>query len=197
MDDDILILASDSPRRAELLQKAAIPFKTISHIFDEDSVSEKNHKKLAMRIAFGKANSIASLNGYKKSFILGVDTIVSYQGSVIGKPSDKEKAREILLRLSGKKHIVISGISLINKSKNIELTKFCLSKVYFDDLPQKLISKYIENDLWHGLAGGYAIQGIFSLMIRKIIGSYSNIVGLPMNMLYSFLKESNFNTLFL
>ena len=192
---DKLILASSSPRRIELLQNCRIPFDVVEHNFNEDSINVKNPIKFAKLLAKGKAVSIANLSEYNNDYVLGVDTIVVIKNKILGKPGDKKEAKTFIRMLSNNKHRVISGISLINKSKSIFKVKHSVSYVKFMQIDEKFIKFYLDNNLWEGYAGGYAIQGIFSLVINNINGSYTNIVGLPVDVLYKILKDINFKFL--
>lgn len=191
---DQIILASSSPRRMQLLKECNISFKAVEHSFNEDLIKDKNPIKLAKILAFNKALSVSNRPGYNDSYVLGVDTLVVIKKRILGKPRDKEEAREFILMLSNKTHKVISGISIVNKEKSIYLTRKSVSEVKFIDINEKFIKYYLDNNLWEGYAGGYAIQeSIFNLIVKKIKGSYSNIVGLPVNVLYSMLKDINYN----
>ena len=190
---DLLILASASPRRKALLKECNILFKAVNHGFDESSCIIKNPVLLAEKLAFGKAESVADNKKYFTHYVLGVDTIVVIKNKVLGKPSNPDDAEYFLKMLSGRKHKVITGISVINRSKNISITRHDTSFVYFDNIDVDFMKYYLDNKLWVGYAGGYAIQeSIFNLIVKKIKGSYSNIVGLPVNMLYKTLQDVNF-----
>jgi len=184
-----IFLASNSPRRIELLNTCYIDFETIEHRFDENLINSKNPIKTAKLIAFKKAESIAVLPEYSDKYILAVDTIVSYKNLILGKPKNVIEAEKNIRMLSGKSHYVISGISIINRQKNVYLSEYSISKVFFNNFDEEFIKYYLDNNHWVGYAGGYAIQGIFSLVVRKIKGSYTNIVGLPMEVLYKMLKK--------
>jgi septum formation protein len=184
-----IILASNSPRRMELLKNCNIIFDVVPHKFDEKSSKVKNPIKFAEFSAFNKAASISILPEFQDKFVLGVDTIVVFKNKILGKPENKNEAEKYIRMMSGKKNTVISGISLINKQDNISMINHCVSKVYFNKLHESFIKYYLDNNHWEGYAGGYAIQGIFSLVIKKIIGSYTNIVGLPMEVLFDMLNK--------
>ena len=189
-----LILASSSPRRIQLLRECNISFKAIKHSFNEDLIKNKNPVKLTKLLAYNKALSIAKKSEYNKMYVLGVDTLVVIKNKILGKPLNKEEAKNFILMLSNKTHRVISGISIINIEKSIYLTRKSISWVKFMKINEKFIKYYLDNNLWEGYAGGYAIQeSIFNLIVKKIKGSYSNIVGLPVNVLYSMLKDINYN----
>jgi septum formation protein len=192
---DKLILASSSPRRTELLNACHIKFEVLKHKFDEDSIIEKNPIKLAEKLAYGKAKSIAYIKEYHNKYVLGVDTIVVFKNHVLGKPKDKNEAEKFVRMLSNNKHYVISGISIVNNEQSLNLTRYSQSLVVFNKINDNFIKYYLDNNLWKGYAGGYAIQSIFSIFVKKIKGSYSNIVGLPVDILYKMLKDINFRML--
>lgn len=187
-----IILASSSPRRIELLQSCFINFECVNHSFNEKSISFKNPKILAEQIALGKALSVACKKEYCEKYVIGVDTIVVYKNKILGKPENKAEAQDFIKMLSGKQHRVISGIALINIDKDIRIVKNAVSKVIFNEISDDFFKFFLDNNHWLGYAGGYAIQGIFSLVIKKIIGSYTNIVGLPMEVLYMMLKKAEY-----
>ena len=192
---DKLILASSSPRRMELLKNCGIPFVAVKHTFNEDSINIMHPVKLVKSLAQGKAKSIASMPAYYNNYVLGVDTVVLIKKLILGKPKNKDDAKRFITMLSNKTHRVISGISLINNNKSINLVKYSVSYVEFMKIDGEFIKFYLDNNLWEGYAGGYAIQSVFSLLVKKIKGSYSNIVGLPVNILYKMLKDINFKML--
>lgn len=185
-----LILASESPRRKELLSSAFINFIVVNHEFDEDTIFYKNPVKLAKELAYNKAYSIAKKDQFYDKYILGVDTIVVYKNKIFGKPKSNEEAKHIILKLSDKTHKVISGVALLNNKENINIVKHCITKVKFNKIDDRFLEFYLNNELWKGYAGGYAIQSIFSLIVEKIYGSYSNVVGLPLELLYKMLKKT-------
>lgn len=183
-----IILASSSPRRVDLLKSCHINFETAIHNFDEKSISIKDPKKHASLIAYKKADSISKEEFYSR-YVLGVDTIVAFKDKILGKPENADEAEQNIRMLSGNTHRVISGISIVNRRKNVKLIDYSVSKVTFCKLDEKFIKFYLDNNLYKGYAGGYAIQGLFGLVVKKIEGSYTNIVGLPMEKLYAMLNK--------
>ena len=193
MKNDILYLASASPRRQELLTAAGIPFEVSSHFFDEHSVGQNvTPADFATYVAMGKASSLSDHHEFDDRFILGVDTIVAFNGQILGKPENAIIAEQNIRRMSGQWHEVISGIGIVNRAKNIFCQTSCTSKVKFAELSDHFIDYYIRENHWRGFAGGYAIQQLFSLVVERIEGSYTNIVGLPMETLYTLLNEIGF-----
>jgi septum formation protein len=196
MLNDTLILASGSQRRKQLLKECGIRFKAVLHSFDEDSLIIKNPVKLAEQLSYYKAKSVADKKGFNENFVLGVDTIVAVNNKILGKPANKDQAAQFMKILSGRKHKVISGVSIINNKKSIKLIRSDTSIVEFIKINEKFLNYYLDNNLWRGYAGGYAIQeSIFNFMVKKINGSFSNIVGLPVNVLYQMLQEIHFKIL--
>jgi septum formation protein len=182
-----LVLASDSPRRKELLLASSIPFTTVSHGFDEESLVRDDPVLLAQDLALGKAESVTSLP--VDSIVLGVDTIVVCDNTVLGKPADEQEALRFMELLSGREHQVISGLALITRAGNLRYSNHSISTVHMGQFNTMFLKKYIKEGHWKGFAGGYAIQGLFSLVVQKIEGSYTNIVGMPMELLYKILLE--------
>lgn len=193
MDYDILYLASASPRRQELLTASGIPFELTTHCFDEHSVGQDvSPADFAERVAMGKAASLSDHHEFDSRYILGVDTIVAFYGQILGKPENATIAEQNIRRMSGQWHDVISGIAIVNREKNIFHKTSCTSKVKFAELNERFIAHYINGSHWRGFAGGYAIQQLFSLVVERIEGSYTNIVGLPMETLYVMLNDIGF-----
>lgn len=193
MNNDILYLASASPRRQELLTTAGIPFELTKHFFDEHSVEQNvSPKDFATYVAMGKAASLSDHSEFDSRYILGVDTIVAFNGQILGKPENAIIAEQNIRRMSGQWHEVISGIAIVNREKDIFYKTSCTSKVKFAELSDRFIDYYIRKNHWRGFAGGYAIQQLFSLVVERIEGSYTNIVGLPMETLYIMLNDIGF-----
>lgn len=188
---ETLVLGSNSPRRKDLLSSCDIKFEVISHKFDETSIKYKNPVVYAENLSLKKAESLKEMTETSGKYILGVDTIVVFNNKILGKPGNIQEAESYVRMLSGRSNRVISGISLINSSKNVSITSHSISTVYFHKFNEDFIKLYLDNNHWEGYAGGYAIQGIFSLVTKKITGSYTNIVGLPMEILYGMLTKLN------
>lgn len=183
-----VILASNSPRREELLRGINIDFqvKVLSDI-DETYPSDISAKEIAEYVAKKKANSYT--NTLKKDeLLITADTIVILNDKVLGKPRNKEDAKEMLLSLSGKIHCVISGVCLTSTTKQ---TSFSVtSDVEFDQLTDKEIDYYIEHYTPFDKAGSYGVQEwIGYIGVKHISGSYYNIMGLPIQRLYKELKR--------
>mgnify|MGYP006286406079 CR=1 FL=1 len=172
-----IILASKSPRRQSLLKNIGVEFTVIAHEIDEDSVSEKYPEETAQELSYRKAMYIAK-NMVNDCIVIGADTIVVCNG-ILGKPADKEEAVNMLTRLQGNWHQVITGISVVES-----LTMNCVKTyektfVKMRNLTQDTIKAYVNTGEPMDKAGAYGVQGFGSLLIEKIEGCYFNVVGLP------------------
>jgi len=172
-----LILASQSPRRKDLLEQAGIAFKVIPGDFDEDSIPLDEPKAYAKVLAREKATQIAAQ--YPDTWIIGADTIVCIDDAVLGKPSSRQNARSMLRQLSGRIHQVVTGYALVHQSKQRLITDAVRTDVRFKALAEAEIEWYIHTSEPFDKAGGYAIQGLGSFLVKAVSGSYTNVVGLP------------------
>ena len=183
----MLILASKSPRRKELLKQIGIPFVVV--VSDAEEVSGNSWTPAALVVENAKRKARAVAEKYTDSPVLGADTVVSSEGKIFGKPKDKDEARKMLTALSGKMHEVTTGLALINRNE-IRTTNVT-TKVFFDTMTKADIDAYIATEEPMDKAGAYAIQGKAARFIEKIEGSYSNVVGLPLNALIQLGKGLN------
>ena len=183
----MLILASKSPRRKELLKQIGIPFVVV--VSDAEEVSGNSWTPAALVVENAKRKARAVAEKYPDSPVLGADTVVSSEGKIFGKPKDKDEARKILTALSGKTHEVTTGLALINRNE-IRTTNVT-TKVFFDTMTKADIDAYIATEESMDKAGAYTIQGKAARFIEKIEGSYSNVVGLPLNALIQLSKDLN------
>lgn len=193
-----LILASASPRRADLLRAAGFSFETLVTDIDEGVRQGESPTDYVRRLASEKsAAAIAAIaiirapNGERHDHadvvVLGADTTVVVAGDILGKPRDAEEARSMLRRLSGRTHEVLTGISLRNSAS--ELARVVSTAVEFDRLADADIEWYVRSGEGRDKAGAYAIQGLASRFIPRIEGSYSNVVGLPVAAVAGLLAE--------
>lgn len=184
-----LILGSQSPRRKELLSWLNIPFKILTA--DLDEVSKETHsEKIAMDIASQKATAVlGKIVSLERPFIISSDTIVVLNNSLYGKPKDKEDARRILQELSGKTHEVITGVSFYfldpNTKKMREHLFYDSTEVTFSNITDDLMEHYLATGDSLDKAGAYGIQGPSLTFITKVNGSYSNVVGFPLDKIVS------------
>jgi septum formation protein len=170
-----LILASTSPRRAELLKSAGLAFKTVRPDADEKLHAGETPVEYAVRTAREKAESLAVP---PDTVILGADTVVAIEGHILGKPADDNDAEAMLRLLSGKMHEVITGVCLRSAEKTVCF--HVATAVLFRDLSEEEIAVYVATGDPLDKAGAYAIQNGAAGMVRRIDGSYSNVVGLPL-----------------
>jgi septum formation protein len=168
-----LILASRSPQRRAILEQLGIAFEILP--VDVEEAAAGDAVEVARANAEAKARAAARLR--PGATILGVDTVVALDGEIYGKPPSAAAARETLKRLSGRTHEVISGIALLDPAKPQVAHE--VTSVTFRALSDELVRRYVETGEWSGRAGGYAIQGKGALLVRRIMGDYLNVVGLP------------------
>ena len=184
-----IILGSASDRRQELLQRLVKKFSIIIGDFDENSVVlDGDVSKFVEEIALGKAKSIIK-KITKPSIIIAADTVVAFEGQVLGKPKDEMDAFNMLEKLSDNTHEVYTGIVLINTATNKILKDSLKTEVVFSKLEEKDIKEYIETGEPMDKAGAYGIQGNGGVFVKKINGCYYNVMGLPLNRLKVMLKE--------
>ena len=170
----MIILASESPRRKELIKKITKEFTVIPANIDESALHIAPHD-LPAELSKLKAYDVFAK--YPNDKVLACDTVVILDGELMGKPHTKEKAAEMLHKLSGKKHVVISGYTLISKEK--EITRTVRTYVYFNKLSEELIQKYIDTGSPMDKAGAYGIQDTDFDLVNHIEGSFDNVIGLP------------------
>ncbi len=175
----MLVLASQSPRRAEILRQAGIPFTVRSVAVDETPRPGEKPEDYVVRLAEVKALAIPAGPG---ETILGADTTVVIDGRMLGKPEDDGDARRMLETLSGRRHEVLTGICLRRETELIR--DWAATQVWFTPMTAAEIEEYVASQEPRDKAGGYAIQGLASKFIEKIEGCYFNVVGLPVALVY-------------
>jgi septum formation protein len=166
-----LILASTSPRRREILEQLRIPFEVVVPSYEESSGDPVEH-------ALGKARSVGF---FDERPVLGCDTEVMCEGRVYGKPETEKDAEEMLESLAGKTHEVVSGLALLTPPW--EEVHRDVTRVTFRPLDARDLAHYVASREWEGRAGAYAIQGLGSILIERLEGDFSNVVGLPVGLL--------------
>ncbi len=183
-----LVLASASPRRAELLRAAGFEFDTMAVDVDESVRPGEKPEDYVRRLATGKAaRAMEVVSGTGRTFVLGADTAVVVDGDVLGKPRDDQDAASMLRRLSGRPHQVMTGVSLLGPGQ--QASRVEATTVEFLPLTDADIAWYVESGEGRDKAGAYAIQGLASRFIPRIQGSYSNVVGLPIAAVHALLAE--------
>ena len=178
-----LVLASTSPRRAEILRGANIAFTVLSSAVDETPLPGETPSDLVRRLAVAKAELVAA-RAVGPAIVIAADTVVALEGAIFGKPRTSEDARQMLERLSGRTHSVITGVALI-RLPDVERREFVeQTQVHFASLSDDEIVQYLSSGEPFDKAGSYAIQGIGGRFIPRIDGCYFNVVGLPLARLY-------------
>lgn len=180
----MLILASTSPRRKKLLEDAGLTFKTVSIDVDESVEEKLKPEKLVMTLALRKAKF--ALEQFQNDIIIAADTIVVYDGEVLGKPKDEADAYRMLKALSGNKHEVYTGVCLLSKDK--EVSFYSMAEVWMHTYTDLQIYEYIQTKEPMDKAGAYAIQGLGKDLVEQYNGDFFTIVGLPLKQLLAELK---------
>ncbi len=183
-----LILASASPRRAEVLRDAGIPFRVCVVPVEEVPRPGEDVAELVTRLAEEKARAAAA-QIHELAIIIGADTAVEVEGKILGKPRDAAEAREMLSFLSGRTHRVLTGLCVLRVPEGEVRSAVETTRVAFAPLTQEEIAAYAATGEPFDKAGGYAIQGRAGRYITRIEGCYFNVVGLPLARLYALLKE--------
>ena len=182
-----LILASASPRRRDLLRDAGFDFEVRPSQIVEEIQQGELPEDFVRRTAREKALQIAA-SSPRGGLVLGADTVVVIDGQTLGKPSDPQDATRMLRLLSGRTHQVHTGICLVRAPDSIEALKHETTLVTFRELDEEEIRQYVESGEPSDKAGAYAIQGLASKFVTRISGCYSNVVGLPIALVYEILK---------
>lgn len=183
-----IILASSSPRRKELLSKYNLKPTIVKSSIKENISPDETIEQIAMALAFEKANQVGEKYN-QGEIIIGADTIVAYEGKVLGKPKDEENAKKMLKILSDKEHEVVTGISIIKANSNLKIIDYERTIVKFRKLTNKKIDNYIKTREYIDKAGSYGIQGAGGILVEKISGCYFNVVGLPLYKLDILLEK--------
>lgn len=181
-----MILASNSPRRKEILENFGFSLKTVSKNIDEISSKEEIKEKI-MDIAQQK--TMAAAKDYPDENVVGADTVVVIDGKILGKPKDETEAFEMLKSLSGKSHDVITAYSFVNLKKNIFLNDAEVTKVFFKNLSDEEINWYISTKEPMDKAGAYGIQGKGAYFVEKIEGDFFSVMGFPLGRFLRRLTE--------
>ncbi|MEO6549454.1 MAG: Maf family nucleotide pyrophosphatase [Ferruginibacter sp.] len=182
-----IILASQSPRRKQLLEWAEVPFKTVVKETDESYPPHLSPEEISIHIARNKALAVLKEHAFTKP-VLSADTIVVLEGRIIGKPRDREEAIAILSALSGKQHRVITGVTILHGTKEIAFAD--TTTVEFHDLSAEQIIFYIDKYKPYDKAGAYAIQEWIGVTgIKSVSGDFYNVMGLPVSRVVQELRK--------
>lgn len=183
----MLVLASASPRRQELLRNAGISFVVQAADIDETPLADEKAEQCARRLAREKALAVSRLRSLDR--VLGADTIVVVDGAILGKPRDAADAARMLRLLSGRTHEVITGVCLVEAGGGEVSAVSETTRVTMNELSEPDIQAYVASGEPMDKAGAYAIQGMASRWIPRIEGDYSNVVGLPVALVYNMLRR--------
>lgn len=186
-----LILASASPRREALLRQVGLEFEVAPSYAEERVPEGLPPRELAERLAMEKARLVAAQR--TQGLVIGADTVVVLDGQILGKPTGPEDAREMLRRLSGRKHQVTTGIAVVDAATGESRGDSVTTTVAFAPLSEQTIARYVSTGEPLDKAGAYAIQGHGALLIEGISGCYYNVVGLPLRRLAELLGEFGYD----
>ena len=183
-----IILASRSPRRKELLSEAGYEFTIVLPDIDESAFVEEGISpcEYAERLALAKARSVAEK--FPDSLVIGADTVVDFEGRIVGKPADAKEAEEITRMLFSRPHKVITAVAIVQESRGTEIVESDSTTIIPKELTESQIAEHIKGGSWQGKAGAYAIQERDEF-VERIEGSLKNVMGLPMELLQRLLKE--------
>ncbi|HYL45492.1 MAG TPA: Maf family protein [Candidatus Limnocylindrales bacterium] len=186
-----LILASGSPRRAEILRHAGIAFEVFPGNVDESRLPRESAPHYVRRVALAKARRAAEHAARKghPAIVIGADTVVVVGGKILGKPQDLASARRMLLLLSGRTHTVLTGLALVQIPGGVEKIHMEKTRVRFAKMSAKEIDGYLLTGEPYHKAGAYAIQGIGGRYVTRVEGCYFNVVGLPLARLCAMLRD--------
>jgi septum formation protein len=182
-----LILASASPRREELLTMLGLNFTTVPSKVDEEEFTGLLPEQLVQKLAREKVEEVAAL--VEDTIVIGADTVVVFDGKVLGKPEDQQDAIRMLTELQGRKHSVYTGIAVYGTNSNKLLIDYDRTDVFFRKMDEAEIKGYVKTDEPMDKAGAYGIQGIGGIFVERIDGSYFTVMGLPIHKLMLMLKE--------
>lgn len=181
----MLLLASASPRRVDLLKAAGVSFDVFAVDVDESPQGDETPAQHVRRLAEDKARAAARRR--PGDVVLGADTVVVVDGRMLGKPRDAADAAAMLRALSGRAHEVWTGVALLSASTSA--TEVECTRVWFSALADEEIAWYVQSGEPMDKAGGYAVQGLASRFVERIDGSYANVVGLPVALVYRLLQD--------
>jgi len=183
-----MILASESPRRRELLAAVGVPFRVVPSGVDEIPRAGESPSRFVRRAALDKGEAVALL--HPSSFVLSADTIVVADGRILGKPRDRAEARRMLSRLAGREHRVYTAICLLCRERGFRDIGTEVTRVRFRPLTASEVAAYARTGECDDKAGAYAAQGAGMLLIDRVAGSFSNVVGLPMTRVVEMLARA-------
>ena len=184
-----IVLASTSPRRRQLLTEAGYAFDAVSPKVEESTIrrTAATVRGYAEDLALAKAESVAP--DFPDALVIGADTLCDLDGEVIGKAADAADAERITRNLFSRPHLVITGLALIRRSRNIRIVRSDVTTVYPRKLTESQIAQHVAGGAWEGKAGAYAIQEVGDAFVERIEGSFTNVMGMPMELLGQLLSD--------
>lgn len=182
-----LILASSSPRRAAYLKELDVDFRTVRHEVDETHRRGESARAYVRRLALEKASSVAVR--HPRSWVVAADTTVVVDGSILGKPKNPVEAQRMLRKLSGRSHHVISGIAIVRAGRDVARSAVSSTRVFIRPLDEDEIRWYVATGEPLDKAGAYGAQGKGGLLVARVEGSFSNVVGFPLEKFYELMRE--------
>lgn len=184
-----LILASGSPRRAELMREGGYDFEVIVPTMNESDMVDPTlpPAQQAQALSYFKARNV--MENVSQGWIIGGDTVASLDGCIYGKPVDRSDAKKILTTLIGTTHEVITGVTLLDASSHNRLILHDTTRVTMKSISKEKIEQYLDTNSWQGKAGAYGIQDHGDEFVEKIEGSFSNVVGFPMELIRQMFKQ--------
>lgn len=184
-----IILASQSPRRSQLLELLGIPFE-VKVSDTEEKITSQNPVQVTEALSCQKAEAVAGM--IPDGIVIGADTVVSLDNKILGKPADRQEAWNMIRAIQGRSHKVYTGVTVIQRKNGVETGRHIFSEetiVKVAPMSENEVESYISLPEPYDKAGGYGIQGVFAKYIEGIEGDYFNVVGLPIHRVYDVLKE--------
>ncbi len=188
-----VVLASTSPRRAELLRQIGIPYRIMPVRTDERLFADLPAGERTIRLAEEKVAAL--LEGYPGAdfpWVIGADTLLEFEGSTIGKPASRQEAEEFLHLLAGATHRAVTGVAVRNGTTGSLVSDYSVTEVSMAPLTEAEIQWYLDTEEWDGVAGAYRIQEKGACLIEHISGCYSAVVGLPLRLIYGMLMNNGY-----
>ena len=182
-----IILASKSSRRKQLLSRILDDFKIINSYLDESKIKIDDPAKYCRNLSYLKAKTVSK--NFKNDIIIGADTIVFLNNTILGKPKDYNEAFNMLKRLSGQTHTVFTGVTILSINNKVNINFSEKTNVTFYDISDNQIDWYIKNNNPYDKAGSYGIQDGSQLFVKTINGNYENVIGLPISKIYRYFIE--------
>ena len=188
-----LILASTSPRRKQLLEMLGLSFEVVPSNIDEILTPHLSPREQVELLSKQKAEAVAST--LKNSIIIAADTMVSYDGELLGKPKDEKDAKKMLQKLSSTKHVIVTGFTILDTETKKSVTRSTETKIWFRKIMNEEIEEFINREKPFDKAGAYAIHELAAIFVEKIAGDYLGAVGLSVFLLAKELKKFEINVL--